>query len=95
MLKTIGIAYKANKLISGEEFVVDAIRKQKVSLVFLANDAGKNTTKRITDKCKYYNVEIIKDFSSDEISSAIGKSGRMVVGITNKELARSIKEKKR
>ena len=46
-LQLLSLVRKANKLITGEEFVTDAIRNKKVFLVFLANDAGVNTTKKI------------------------------------------------
>ena len=53
-LQLLSLIKKANKLITGEEFVTDAIRKNKIYLVFLASDAGVNTTKKITDKTKFY-----------------------------------------
>ena len=46
----IGLAQRAGKVISGEELVVKAIQSQQVALVFLANDAGPNVTKKVTDK---------------------------------------------
>ena len=52
MLKSLGIGYRARLLISGEEFVIDGIRKNKVYLVFLANDASDNSKKKILDKAK-------------------------------------------
>lgn len=54
----IGLAQRAGKVISGEELVVKAIQHQQVILVFLANDAGPNVTKKVTDKSNYYNVEV-------------------------------------
>ena len=82
---------KANKLITGEEFVTDAIRKQKVFLVFLASDAGVNTSKKIHDKTKYYNIPLIDTYTSLELSNAIGKK-RMVIGITDLGFATSIEK---
>lgn len=42
----IGLAQRAGKVISGEELVVKAIQSHQVALVFLANDAGPNVTKK-------------------------------------------------
>ena len=69
-LQLLSLVRKANKLITGEEFVTDAIRKNKIFLVFLASDAGVNTTKKINDKTKYYNVPLISSYSSLELSNA-------------------------
>ena len=90
-LQLLSLIKKANKLITGEEFVTDAIRKNKIYLVFLASDAGVNTTKKITDKTKFYNVPLISSYTSDELSNAIGKK-RMVIGITDLGFATSIKK---
>ena len=90
-IQLLSLARKANKLITGEEFVTDAIRKKKVFLVFLASDAGINTTKTVKDKTKYYEVPLINSYTSLELSSAIGKK-RMVIGITDLGFATSIKK---
>ena len=90
-LQLLSLIKKANKLITGEEFVTDAIRKKKVYLVFLASDAGINITKKITDKTKYYEIPLINTYTSLELSSAIGKK-RMVIGITDLGFATSIKK---
>lgn len=74
----IGLAQRAGKIISGEELVVKAIQHETVKLVFLANDAGPNVTKKVTDKSKYYNVEVSTVFSALELSAALGKRRKVV-----------------
>ena len=74
----IGLAQKAGKVISGEELVVKAIQHQQVSLVFLANDAGPNLTKKVTDKSSYYQTEVSTVFSTLELSVALGKPRKVV-----------------
>jgi len=81
---------RANRLISGEEMSLDKIKSQKARLVFLASDAGFNTSKRVSDKANTYQVQIIKDFTSDELSKAIGKSNRMVIAIQDAGFAKKI-----
>lgn len=92
ILKLIGLANRAKKLISGEDFCLDAIRKNQVKYLFLASDAGINTTKRITDKATYYNVPLDTSFTSEELSGAIGKNNRKVIGIIDIGFAKKIKE---
>jgi len=93
MLNTLGLACRAKKIVSGEDFVVEGIRNGSVKLVFLASDAGMNTKKTITDKAKYYNVQVIDRFLGDDISRAIGKKNRKVVGIIDQGFAKLIKGK--
>lgn len=86
----IGLAQRANRIISGEELVVKAIQDNKVRLIFLANDAGPNLSKKITDKSKYYQVEVSTVFSTLELSSAIGKA-RKVLAITDAGFAKKMR----
>ena len=73
----LGLAQRAGKLISGEELVIKAVQSGQARLVFLANDAG-NVTKKTTDKCNYYNIEVSTVFNALELSMAIGKPRKTV-----------------
>ena len=46
VLQNLGLCKKAKRLVSGEEFVLEQIKTSRAYIVFLANDAGKNTTKK-------------------------------------------------
>ena len=92
ILNNLGLCQRAGGIISGEEMVEEYVRQGKVYYIFLANDASNNTQKRVFDKAKYYNVEVDNSYSSLEISTAIGKSGRMVVGITNSGFVKILKK---
>ncbi|TWS94057.1 YlxQ-related RNA-binding protein [Streptococcus sp. sy018] len=78
----LGLAQRAGRVISGEELVVKAIQHQQVRLIFLANDAASNLTKTVTDKSRYYDIEVSTVFSTLELSTALGKA-RKVVAITD------------
>lgn len=91
-LNLLGLAFRAKKVISGEDFCVEGIRKGEIKYLFLASDAGINTTKKITDKAKYYNVEVDTRFTSKELSSSIGKNNRMVIGVLDVGFAKKMKE---
>ena len=90
VLQNLGLCKRANKLVSGEEQVLDSIRNKKAYIVFLANDTAKNTTKSITDKSDFYGVNLNKDYSSEELNKAIGTNNRKVVAVTDKNFARII-----
>ncbi len=90
VLQNLGLCKKAKKLVSGEEFVLEQIKSNKAYIVFLANDAGKNTTKRITDKSSFYEVRLSTDFSTDELNKAIGTENRKVIAITDKNFSKMV-----
>lgn len=84
---------RAGKVVSGEDFCVEGIRNGSIKLIILASDAGVNTVKKITDKASFYHVEVINKFHGEELSKAIGKKNRMVIGITDSGFAKKLKEK--
>lgn len=92
ILNLLGLAFRAKKVVSGEDFCVEGIRKGEIKYLFLASDAGINTTKKITDKAKYYNVVLDNRFTSSELSGAIGKNNRMVIGVIDIGFAKKMKE---
>lgn len=80
-LKTIGLAFKAGKLVFGEKAILQEISHMK--LIFLAQDAGANITKKIKDKCEYYHIPLRHDLDKEALSKAISKSVT-VLGIKDK-----------
>ncbi len=82
ILNLLGLAQKARKTILGEDFVLSSL-KENNSIVFLASDAGDNITKKITDKCNYYNTLLYTNLTSETLSKAIGKQNRKVVLVTD------------
>ncbi|BDD43264.1 YlxQ-related RNA-binding protein [Streptococcus ruminantium] len=82
ILNLIGLAQRAGRLISGEELAVEAIQKGQAKLVFLANDAAVNLSKKVTDKSYTYQVEVVTVFSTLELSAAVGKA-RKVLAVTD------------
>lgn len=91
ILNLLGLAMRAGKLVTGEELTVADIRAQKTKFVLVAADASKNTHKKITDKCLYYQVPLSDTFTQSEISHAIGRT-RMVIGINDQGFATKFKE---
>lgn len=86
-LKSLGLAYRARKVVVGTELVVDHIKKKNLYLVFVAADASALTKKKMHDKAKTYQVDVIDIYDSEQLSLAIGKIGIKVIGITDKGFA--------
>jgi ribosomal protein L7Ae-like RNA K-turn-binding protein len=89
----IGLASKAGKLVSGEDAVRNSIRSGKVKLTILAEDASDNTKKRFTNSAAFYNIALVTWGLKEDIGNSIGKSQRSVIGITDENFSKSIREK--
>lgn len=90
ILNLLGLAQRAGRLISGEEMVVETIQKREAQLVFLANDAAVNLSKKVTDKCRSYEIEVVTVFSTLELSGAVGKA-RKVLAVTDAGFAKKMR----
>ncbi|RID87131.1 YlxQ family RNA-binding protein [Peribacillus asahii] len=90
-MSLLGLANRARKLISGEELVVKEVRSGKAKLVLLASDASKNTEKKISDKCAYYQVPLKRVENRSLLGQAIGKEARVVVAILDEGFAQKLR----
>lgn len=78
MLNTLGLAYRAKKVVLGEEVLN---RIDKVKLMFIASDISEKSRERYEKKCYYYGIDHVDDYSSEELSEALGKNNVKVIGI--------------
>ncbi|ASS91520.1 MULTISPECIES: YlxQ family RNA-binding protein [Aeribacillus] len=87
----LGLAYRARKVISGEELVLKEVRNKRAKLVLLADDASSNTKKKITDKCTFYKVPLVIAPNRYELGQSIGKEERVVVAVTEEGFAKKLR----
>ena len=92
ILKNLGLCAKARGLCSGADLTIANMRKHKVCYVFVANDISNTGRKKILDKAKFFDVEVNLDYSSFELSLAIGQEGRYVVGVMNEGFLKILKK---
>jgi ribosomal protein L7Ae-like RNA K-turn-binding protein len=83
-LNILGLAKRAGKIIDGEGRVLQSFKSSPHMLVFLASDTGENIKKKILDKARFYNINVITSFDTDELSRAIGKQNRKVLALIDK-----------
>lgn len=89
-LNILGLAHRAGACISGEERVVHDLKRRQIKLLLLANDIGKQTKKKLTDKCKTYQIPYVVVDDRYTLGKSIGKAERVAIGITNDGFARKI-----
>jgi ribosomal protein L7Ae-like RNA K-turn-binding protein len=88
----LGLAMRAGKLVTGDEGVLDAVRKGEAKLVIVATDASSNTRKKFHDKCASFHTPILEFGRRDELGSSIGKAERVVVAVTDDGFANMLRK---
>lgn len=94
-LNLLGITHRAGKLISGEGAVTTTLQNNQAHLVLVANDASLRTKDKFNKKCFFYNVQILDDFTCDELSKSIGKPMRKIIAVTDRGFAKALIKLKR
>ncbi len=90
ILSLLGLAKRAGKVIVGTDAVISKLQENKLNLIFVAKDASLATIDKIEKKAFYYDVKIIKSFTSDELSNCIGSNNNKVLGLSDKGFADTI-----
>ncbi len=96
LASTVGLCAKAGATVCGTPLICEALRKKNPPvLVLLASDAAQNAEKKLTDKCGFYGVRLVKaPLSTADLARAVGKSGLVAaVAITNEGLAKAVEAK--
>lgn len=92
-LSLLGMATRAGKTVNGNDTVEKTIREGKAKLVIVACDASDNTKKKFTDKCTYYNTELLFAGDKEILGKFVGKEFRAVVAVTDEGFAKALSEK--
>lgn len=79
----LGLATRAGKIVFGTEACISSIEKNKVKLVIIAEDAADRTKNNFENICKKRGVLIKENMKIEELSKAIGKQNKAVIGITD------------
>ena len=91
-LSFLGLTRKSGHLIAGGNLVEAAIKRGKVCLLLLAQDASDGTKKSFRDMSRSFHVEILEVSTKDDLGSAIGKGQISVIGITDQRMSKKLKE---
>lgn len=92
ILGLIGLSARARKICYGADSVEEQLKKRKVYLVIVAEDSSDRTKNKFTRLCEKYNVPIIIAGEIEEISKAIGKSNKAIIGIEEINLSKEIQK---
>ena len=94
ILGLIGLATRAGGIAFGADSVENEIKQKKVKLVILAEDASNRTKEKFKELSTKNNVPLIVISTIQELSNAIGKNNKAIIGIKNENLAKEIQKRK-
>jgi ribosomal protein L7Ae-like RNA K-turn-binding protein len=89
-LTMLGFAMKSGKIITGDDTCEMFMKKRKIKLLIVADDASENTKDKFRFLTKQNEVQLIEISTKEELSQAIGKYNRAVIGITDRKFANSL-----
>ena len=90
ILGLIGFAARARKIAFGADSVEFDVKNGKVKLILIAEDASDRTKEKFKKLSKDYNIPIIIKGNIEELSKAIGKVNKAVIGIKDMNLSKEI-----
>lgn len=88
----IGFAARARKIAFGADSVEIQLKKKNIYLIIIATDSSERTKNRFEALSKQYNVPIIITGQIEELSKAIGKSNKAILGIQDINLSSEIQK---
>jgi len=88
----IGLAKKAGAVITGEWLTEMALKKGKVCLVIITEDASRNTRKKIEAALYNRDIPLIEFGHKEKMGQSLGKSFLSVISVTDRGFADRIKE---
>ena len=86
----IGLATRAGKVVFGTEAVLKEIERNKVKLIIIATDASERTKMKFKNISSDKNIPIMEYLKTDEVSKAIGKDNKAIIGLKDINFSKQI-----
>ncbi len=88
----LGFAKKSRNLVEGAYTCEVYAKKKKLHLVIIAEDLGQSSKDKVQWFCEKGEVELIAYSDKERFGRILGKSEVGIIGITNKNFAKIIKD---
>ena len=92
ILGLVGLAARARNINFGADSVELQIKKRKVKLIIVAEDASTRTKEKFIKLGGQHNVPIIIKGNIEELSKTIGKNNKAIIGIEDINLSNEIQK---
>lgn len=86
----MGFAKRSGNLVSGADTCIINMKKQKVKLLIIAEDISENSMDKMVSAAAAGGIQYRVYGTGEELSKAVGTSGKMTFGILEKGFADSI-----
>lgn len=86
----LGLATRAGQIVFGTEACDKAIEKNSIKLIIVATDASERTKMNFNNICNRKKIPILEILSIEQISKAIGKQNKAVIGVKNLNFSNEI-----
>lgn len=90
LLTMLGFAMKSGNIITGDDTCEMFLKKRRIKLLIVAADASENTKDKFRFLTRQQEVRLIEISTKEELSQAIGKYNRAVIGVTDRKFANSL-----
>ena len=92
ILGLIGLAAIARKICFGADSVEEKTKKHKVKVLVIAEDASNRTKEKFIKLAEKNNIKFIILSDIENLSKAIGKENKAIIGVEDINLAKEIKK---
>lgn len=90
LFNLLGLARASNRLAMGEQACLRALEQGKLSLLILAEDAGRSTRKRFLTRATEQGIPILQVGHKDEIGRSVGQTPKSVLGVLDVGLGKAM-----
>ena len=92
ILGLVGLSARARKISFGADSVELQSKKGKVKLIIVAQDSSTRTKDKFIEISEKYKIPIIIIGTIEELSKAIGKNNKAIIGIEDINLSNEIQK---
>ena len=83
----LGLAKRSGNLLEGYSKCDEQRNRKRIYLFIISNDASTSTRKKFINHCDLKKINVIVDFSKEELGSAIGREEVKVLAVLDKNMA--------
>jgi len=87
----VGLAYRAGCALAGSAACEKGLKQRKICLLLKHQGVSAGTHRMFAELCGRFGADVITVPMTEDLGSAIGKPGVMLVGITDAGFAKAIK----
>lgn len=90
VLRLIGLAMRAGKVKFGRDSCMEAIIQNKIKVLLVAKDTSERTKTNFKRLCHDKNIPIYEEFEEYDLSHAIGKQNKVIIGVCDDNFSKEI-----